>query len=221
MKVRSVGIVFVLLTVTAMGQGTILLDQQSSTDETPPPGFWGDSLQHESQASGGCGQSFTPALSGVDFVEFMFQGINMPDQAGTKVFVNLRADSITGTILGVSAPIIIPPSYVGPVTFLFPSRISLAPGTTYYFEATPPLYANSSNNDPIQILGNTSYNYAGGGAFGNGRPSPMGDLWFREGVIVPEPSSAAIIVAGIVYGLRRRFNRCSSRVNGSRSHWKG
>ena len=41
------------------------------------------------------------------------------------------------------------------------------------------------------------YNYTGGTAFSQGVPSPDGtDLWFREGSVVPEPSTLPLAVIG-------------------------
>jgi hypothetical protein len=190
------GVLTLLAVVCASGQGTFVYDQQSSSDEIPPPGYWGDSLQHESQSNGGCGQSFTPNLPGVDFVKFMFQGLNIPNQAGTKVFVNLRSGSITGPILGVTAPVIMPAAFVGPATFFIPNTVTVTPGVTYYFEVVPPLHANLPFDSPIAIRGSTFYNYAGGMAFGNTHPAAYADLWFREGVVVPEPSSVTLMLLG-------------------------
>jgi hypothetical protein len=47
--------------------------------------------------------------------------------------------------------------------------------------------------------------YPGGTIFGLGRANPVEDLWFREGIVVPEPSAAQMIfLAGVgVAGLRR------------------
>ena len=55
-------------------------------------------------------------------------------------------------------------------------------------------------------LANGSYNYPGGYAYENGVPFG-GDFWFREGLAVPEPSSAALLLlaaAAIMYRARPR-----------------
>jgi len=50
-----------LFATTLYGQGTLLLDQYSSLDETVFPGIRTGSIH-------GVGQSFTPTLSGIDFI---------------------------------------------------------------------------------------------------------------------------------------------------------
>lgn len=41
------------------------------------------------------------------------------------------------------------------------------------------------------------YNYPGGTVIAMGRPDASGDFWFREGIIIPEPSSLALGLFGL------------------------
>ena len=130
----------------------------------------------------GDGQSFTPSLSSVGFIRLMFSG-----GGGATVYVDLRSDSIYGPVLGTSSPVTMGLS--GPQTFYFPTPVSVIPGTTYYFEAV-----EQSGTLWNIVVG--QYNYAGGNAYANGSLQGPLDYWFREGIIVPEPSSFALLVIG-------------------------
>src|SRR5689334_1593218 len=91
-----------LLPFWAFGQGSLIYDQQTSTDETPWPFGAGGTIQ---QIPAPWGQSFTPRLSAVDFIKLQFVDGNVNDGKGATVFVNLRSDSVTGSILGSSLPV--------------------------------------------------------------------------------------------------------------------
>ena len=190
--------VFLGTALSALAQGTFLYDQQSSTDETPLPYGTGGSLQGSSP---GAGQSFTPGLPAIDFVKFMLVDVNPTDGFGTTIYVNLRSSSIAGPIVSTTQPVTTPDGFHGPQTFLFPAGVQLTPTTQYFLEVVP------QSGGPMNIFG-TSYNYSGGEAFANGIARPGTDLWFREGTVVPEPTSGALVVlAGLAAGVRRRAIR--------------
>jgi len=184
-------VLFFLIPICAFAQGTMYVyDQQSSTDETPFPGDGGDMRG----ITAVWGQSFTPSLSSIDFIRLKFADGNTSDAGGATVYLNLHADSLTGALLGTTAPVSMPNNFAGTTTFLFPASITLTPGTTYYFE--PVLVPGQGS----WLINGGEYGYPGGNFISNGQPSPMGDLWFREGVIVPEPSSGALLlVAACVF----------------------
>jgi hypothetical protein len=150
------------------------------------------------------GQSFAPSLSSVGFVRFYISGGAFGD--GTFV-VNLRSDSITGPVLASSTTVTMPAASGGFINFFFENPVSVTPSTTYYFQPV------SLTGGGWGINGSQFYNYPGGMAFANGVASANGDLWFREGVVVPEPSSGLLVLLGggvLIYACRlqnkKRFN---------------
>jgi hypothetical protein len=52
-----------------------------------------------------------------------------------------------------------------------------------------------------------NYNYPGGTAFYHGVSDPTEDLWFREGIVVPEPSSIFLLLTGGAFALLTSFRR--------------
>src|SRR5262249_27751219 len=141
------------------------------------------------------GQSFTPGLTAVGFIRLdLFDAVNNNGK-GAIVYVNMRADSINGTILGSSIPVSLPDGFGvnggGFTDFLFPIPVAVTPGTTYYFEL-----AAQSGSDVWGVrrflLGT---DYPGGTEYLSGLPG-IDDLWFREGIVAPEPSSAALLLLG-------------------------
>jgi hypothetical protein len=185
-----------LAVTCAFGQGTLVYDQQSSSDETLPASG-ANSLWDFAN-----GQSFTPALPFVDFVNLMFQDANSNDGLGVGVYVTLRSGSITGPIIGSSPAVSLPNAFAGPATFLFPAEVPVTPGVIYYFNVVP------QSGGPFSTFGSAFYNYPGGTAFVGTHPDPTADLWFREGITVPEPSSTALLLlAGAAFACLRRKNR--------------
>ncbi len=89
----------------------------------------------------------------------------------------------------------------GYTNFYFANSVPLVPGTTYYLQ-------------PIAATGNPATQigipfYANGTIFENGNAVINDNLWFREGIVVPEPS--AIALSGLAFaalvGKRRRGDR--------------
>ena len=188
---------FALVSFSVCGQGTFVYDQQSSANETPPP--LGAGGRVPVSPGTGTGQSFTPSLSSVGFIRLMLDDGDVVNSGGATVLVNLRSGSITGLVIGTSASVHMFNGFSGPATFLFPSPISVAPGTTYFIEAVQQI----GTSWDMYGIGDT---YPGGSAWNAGAPT-AGDLWFREGIVVPEPSSAAllVVVGGGVWITRRRM----------------
>jgi hypothetical protein len=179
--------VFALSAFVASGQGTLFVyDQQSATSRDL--GIGGVSIQQMQPM----GQSFIPGLSSVGFVQFEFTDFNPGNGLGATVYVNLLADSITGTVLDSTAPVFMPDGVFASVTsFLFATPAAVAPGTTYYLQ---PIVQSGDHWD---VVGG-NYGYAGGTLYALGAPSGSGtDLWFREGVIIPEPPSGLLVLLGI------------------------
>jgi hypothetical protein len=145
------------------------------------------------------GQSFTPTLIGVGFIR-LWVGDSAFNGLGAVLYVNLRSDSITGPILRSTQPVFMPDGFLGRTNFIFANEVPVTPGTTYFFQPVV------ESGDTWQVIDDPNYNYAGGTAFGLGQAAPSFDLWFREGIIIPEPSTSALIMIGIGalgYVLRR------------------
>lgn len=199
MKARIVCLLALLTAsiVAARAQGTLVFDQESSTDETTLTG----ALHIQFYPS--LGQSFTPSLSTVGFVKLRLYDINPGNSLGATLVVNLRSTSMSGPILGTTT-VVLPDGYgyVGATNFLFATPVSVTPNTIYFFETLV------QSGDSWGIL-TTVDTYPTGSVYANGFPVSGNDLWFREGVIVPEPSIAALLIAGISFWLvnRRRGSR--------------
>jgi hypothetical protein len=199
---RVLILLFVQLFETiALSQGTLLFDQQSSTNETPPGLGDGVSIQ----AASPYGQSFTPGSNAVDFIRLKIDDSFPSDGLGGMLHIDLKAGSIFGTTLASTTPVTLSNGFAGVVTFFFPAPISLAPGSSYVFEPIP-------DTGNFWNVAADEYNYPGGTAIYQGSPLTGSDLWFREGIIVPEPSSGMIALLGVstVFYARRR-GKCLKR----------
>ena len=188
--------------LSAHSQGTFVYDQQSITN---------DSVGGESapafQLNEPLGQSFTPSLSGIGFVRMIVFDARPNNGAGAILSVNLRQDSLTGLILASATPVVLPDNFGrgtrGLVDFLFPSSPVLTPGTTYYLEPVLQI------GDLWQIVYDTHFGYSGGTGFFQGLPAPDYDMWFREGIVVPEPVSAVLGLLGTALLMLLRRTRTS------------
>src|SRR6266511_3000987 len=127
-------------------------------------------------------QSFTPSLSAVGFVQFRSLIANAPGGGGVTVVINLLDGSFNGSIISSTVPVFI----VGAPrleTFYFAENIPVIPGQLYFF--SPVVQSPGS----LDIGFKSPSPYLNGDLFINGTPSgAMSDLWFREGVVVPEPT---------------------------------
>jgi hypothetical protein len=172
----------------AEAQGSFVYDQQSAVEGNPGEG--GLNIQ----AFQPLGQSFTPALSSVGFVRLRLTDPLVGNSLGSTIYVNLRVDSITGSIMGSTAPVSIPDGFGiggdGYVSFLFSTPLTVTPGVLYYFQPVV------QSGDPTSIGFGNGFGYPGGMFFFQGQPSPSSDLWFREGIIVPEPGTWALLLLG-------------------------
>ena len=184
MKKTLAQIALALIVCSTRGQGTLQYDQQVNPT-TPPGGF-------NNIVPGPTGQSFIPSLNSVGFVQLylnddQFNGI------GATVDVNLWSGAIgTGTLLGTSSSILMSDAFSGSATFLFSTPLSVTSGTTYYLQPV----IESGDNFVVGIVSGPSY--PNGTAFFNGTAANTVDLWFREGIVVPEPSSFSLAVLGLI-----------------------
>lgn len=182
--------IFVLAPRYALGQGTFVYDQQSADENTPGEAAVGI------QSNQPFGQSFTPSLSAVGFIRL--QLIGPPANSGTLA-VNLRANSIIGTILGSTDPVLLPSGFNGYANFFFSTPIPVTPGVVYYFRPE----VQSVDSWRIGAY-NPLYDYPGGTEIYQGSPLPNSDLWFREGIVVPEPGTWGLLVIGCCLLVWRR-----------------
>ena len=185
-----------------LGQGSFIYDQQSSDEATPGEAAIGI------QAYQPMGQSFTPTLSSIGFVRLELYDGNPGNSLGGVVYVNLKLNSITGPVLASSGTAVLPDGLGSApggwfTDFLFNSAAPVTPGTIYYFQ---PVVASG---DAI-LAGDfiPTHGYPGGTIIITGAPNPAADLWFREGVIVPEPQAALLMLLGTgVLACTRRMLR--------------
>ncbi|HOA62409.1 MAG: hypothetical protein KA191_16620 [Verrucomicrobia bacterium] len=186
----------------AAGQGVFVYDQQSSIAE--PAFVYGGVLAPDQPP--GYGQSFTPSLSAVGFIRMAFRDGRPGNATGASMMMNLRSDSITGPIVGTSLVVDMPEGFVGTADFLFAPEVSVVPHVMYYFE--PRIVSGDTWYFDIR---EEVYNYPGGTWIAMGRPDVSVDCWFREGIIVPEPSSLTLGLFGFaVFACvkRARANGC-------------
>jgi PEP-CTERM motif len=204
MKSHSLFILAILLAmpVYALGQGNFIYDQQSSTNPASAAG--GPIIQ---QIVSPYGQSFTPILSSIGFIQLGFFDANQGDGLGATVIVNLRSNAINGPIFASTTPVFMPDGFgIGSgsasiTNFFFTAGVVLAPGVTYYFQPV----VQSGDSWGVSIA---EYNYSGGSVFVNGAPVFASDYWFREG-IVPEPSSSLLFLfgGGVLLYVRQAKNK--------------
>jgi hypothetical protein len=164
----------------------MIYDQQSATNRLV------GGADYPFQAEQPSGQSFTPTLSSIGFVQFEFLDPQSGNGVGATVYVNLRADSLNGPILGSTDPVSMPDGFsLGVTNFFFGTPVPIIPGTTYYLQ--PVLEAGEG----LWTMMAGPLNYPGGTFFEYGSPDPNGyDAWFREGVLIPEPSSGLLALGG-------------------------
>ena len=193
--------VLLLTSLAAQAQGIYTYDQQSSTDESAWPYGAGVAIQLASPY----GQSFTPNSSGLNFIRLNLNDNNPNNSLGATLYLNLRADSISGTVLATTPTVTLVNGFTGPTDFFFSSDVALTPVTTYAFEIVIQFGSDSWNARAGEL------NYAGGTAYYQGLPLTGSDVWFREGTYaVPEPSALALVLlgAGMLAWIRRARRGC-------------
>jgi hypothetical protein len=191
---HSVQIAWLTAAFSVQAQGTFIYDQQSSDEGNIGEG------RAVIQSSQPIGQSFTPTFSSIGFIR-LYLSDGAFDGLGATVFVNLRTDSIIGPVLASTDPVSMPDRFTSSANFFFPTPVPLSPGTRYFFQ--PVLQAGDAT---FGVSGHNAFNYAGGTGFFFGQPSQSTDLWFREGIIIPEPGSWSLVLVGLgllAWGKRR------------------
>jgi len=182
MKLKFIAAMLFVTTLATCGQGTFVYDQQS-TNVVEGAAFLGNSGQP-------MGQGFTPALSSIGFVTLNLYDGDPLNNSGATVYVNLRSDSITGPILRSSDSIAMPDHFFGITNFPFSTPVPVTPGVSYYLQ--PVLQSGDSFGSYV-----TDGSYTGGSAYYQGTSVSGRNFWFREGILVPEPSSVLLGLIGI------------------------
>ena len=93
--------------------------------------------------------------------------------------------------------VFMPDNFAGVTNFLFPTPVTMTPQVIYYFQ--PVVQSGDQWN-----ADRGGYDYRGGMAFFKGVAGSASDLWFREGIVVPEPSAAVLGLLGGALLLGRR-----------------
>jgi hypothetical protein len=173
----------------------------------------GVNLRNNIQFLGPIGQSFTPTLPALDVVELMTTDFGLFNGMGANLSVNIRAGSLSGSVLGTSGVVSLPDGFNGLTHFDFSAPVGLVPGQTYVIE----IVVQSGDVWAVGITdGFPNDPYSRGALLHGQQASPFADLWFREGVtVVPAPSGLALAAGGglvfMVLGLGRRFTETKSR----------
>ncbi|MFN8179258.1 MAG: hypothetical protein U0167_15105 [bacterium] len=126
------------------------------------------------------GQSFVPTLPHLNVVELQMN--SQSSAAGGVAVVRIRSGSVTGAILGVSEPAIIPPVMlpVDVVHFDFSAPVPLEPGSPHVIEVV-------ATAGTLGVFGaRISEDSPPGTAIAFGTEQPRDALWFREGISYPE-----------------------------------
>jgi len=191
-KPRMKPVRLTLLLALAMMQGVhaqdgLIFDQQSSADETAP------SLPGIIRYGFGVGQSFTPTLDRVDFFRVNLYDIDPYTHYGTTLVGILHSNTINGPMLGLTH-LNLKDGFSGPASFVFSNSIPVTPGVEYFF--TIAVRFNEQWGISIRNDSHGYENYPGGEFYNMFIPEESLDLWFREGVIVPEVSSISIVLMG-------------------------
>ncbi len=116
----------------ARGQGSVFVyDQQSSTNEHE---FTEQDRFIDPRRFGPVGQSFTPALPSVGFIQLGMYFNALGNTGPGIVDLNLRTGSITGPILASTEPLDLPSGFAGYPKFFFAQPVAVDPGVTYYLD---------------------------------------------------------------------------------------
>jgi hypothetical protein len=171
--------VVVISVVISPGKVDTKFDQ---TNTLPPLGM----LSHNLVNFSPLGQSFTPTMTSLNFVNLL------TENGSATVKVNIRLGSISGAIVGTSQPTDIPFSVSPSVSsFRFSPPVTLTRGDVYVIE-------------PFVVCGNTligstdANKYRSGNQILGGVAQTNTDLWFQEGISVPERGGWLLVRTGLI-----------------------
>ena len=180
MKHVTVAVCCWLAAANALSQG-LLVDQASGTP---------NEITTESTTLPGNAivQSFTPSLSAVGFVQL--QTYISAASSGETVMINLRQDAYNGPIVRSTDPVFLINKGTAINTFYFSGNVPITQNQVYFFE---PMVLSAGNWN----IGYKPSSYDRGDMYSNGTPSGgFVDLWFQEGIVVPEPGTVGLLFLG-------------------------
>jgi hypothetical protein len=158
-------------------------------------------------------QEFTPSLQGLDSLQLSIgqDPILAPIVSFSGLAaVAIRDEGISGPIIAQSSPMFLPAFFSGTPAFRFPELVSLTPGRTYAFELV-----NLTAGGYWILGGNSSEfspGYPGGRLYLNGGVAE-GDLLFREGIGIPEPSSLVLLALSLaIIALIEKWRRFRKKM---------
>lgn len=129
------------------------------------------------------GQEFTPSFYALNVLELKIADASCSASGGPggDLKVNIRENTIQGTIIGVSNTVHFPNCYVDVLRFEFPVLVTLKPGKKYVIE---PVYV-SGNTATVSTDNGPAPLYQKGSFILQGNVQPGKDLWFRTGLCRP------------------------------------
>jgi hypothetical protein len=154
------------------------------------------------------GESFVPTLSSIGFAQFYLNDASPVLQSSTLYVILWSGSSANSVYLGQTAPVTVGPFSAGATTFYFSNPVTVTPGSTYFLQ---PIVQSGDNESAGVVPG---YRYANGMAYIYGNAAPVQDLWFSEGIVVPEPSTFSLAIVGLV-GIAAVSRRLKAKNRGS------
>jgi hypothetical protein len=198
-----------------LSQDVVKVYDQVVNYDMPDPYDWHSDFRF-ARTNAPFAQSFVPTLSEVGFVELAFRYYLFSDSFRSEtLYLNLREGGATGPILGSTPPVLFRYASGDPgqgethvQDFVFPGAFEVAPGEKYFVEVV-----HVSGDDLIGVA-MVSPMYAGAPTYYPPGELVMGgwtfrgwDMWFREGILIPEPGTGSLLGLGTALLAWRCFCR--------------